>query len=144
MVICCKNSDSCLYHYSKSLVTCSSDSFINIEFQIFEFFHQYFSVLRSQKSRNPEQLNNIPTLLCSWHVQQGMAPLVLCPYGFNKAFSQFWNSKHVSHNIHWKDFDIQNANFVKLSDEQIIKVGNISRRKWNCRYCKVASSNTSQ
>ena len=26
--------------------------------------------------RNAEQqLNNIPTLLCSWHVQQGMAPL---------------------------------------------------------------------
>ena len=31
-------------------------------------------------SRNTEKLNNIPTLLCSWHVQQGMAPLVLCPY----------------------------------------------------------------
>ena len=28
---------------------------------------------------------------------------------------------------------IQSAKFVKLSDEQVIKVGNISRKNWNCR-----------
>ena len=37
-------------------------------------------------SRNAEQLNKIPTLLCSWHVQQGMMPLVLCPNSQNCWF----------------------------------------------------------
>jgi hypothetical protein len=31
-------------------------------------------------SRNVVQLFSIPTYLGSWQVQQGMAPLVLCPY----------------------------------------------------------------
>ena len=43
-----------------------------------EWRHPLLDLPTKYQSRNAEQLNNIPTLVCSWQVQQGMAPLMLC------------------------------------------------------------------
>ena len=51
-----------------------------------EWRHPLLDMPTTLISRKVVQLFSIPTLQHSWHVQQGMAPLVLCPYEETKRF----------------------------------------------------------